>query len=167
MTAKGDPKGSLPVRVAVGAPRAGEPGPGLDAGAYFGALRTRALGAVLLAAGELPSTQTLLQDNAALVPDGMVAVADRQVSGKGAQSRWTQRGCSCSACLHAFHPTSFSACALHGIQAGVVKTLTQQWLTHTRPADVALSLRQSCLALCRPRVQAQPECRRAPGQEAV
>lgn len=92
MTAKGDPKGSLPVRVAVGAPRAGEPGPGLDAGAYFGALRTRALGAVLLAAGELPSTQTLLQDNAALVPDGMVAVADRQVSGKGAQSRWTSEG---------------------------------------------------------------------------
>jgi hypothetical protein len=148
VTAKGDPKGSLPVRVAVGAPRAGEPGPGLDAGAYFGALRTRALGAVLLAAGELPSTQTLLQDNAALVPDGTVAVADRQVSGKGAQSRWTQRGCSRSACS----PSSLVlACASHGTLAGMVKPLTQRWLPHTWHAQWRRP-RQSCLALCRPRL---------------
>ena len=32
---------------------------------------------------ELPSTQTLLHDNASMIPDGTVCVADRQVMGKG------------------------------------------------------------------------------------
>ncbi|KAK9835207.1 hypothetical protein WJX81_005751 [Elliptochloris bilobata] len=90
VTSKSQPGSSLPVHVQVGPAAAGKAGPGLDADAYFGALQTRALGGVLLAAAELPSTQTLLQDNAALVPDGAVAVANRQVAGKGrGQNRWT------------------------------------------------------------------------------
>ena len=83
MAAKGEPGARVPVELSAGPAPAGQAGPEFDAKAFFGALHTRALGAVLLAAGDLPSTQTLLQDNAPLIPDGTVAVADRQVSGKG------------------------------------------------------------------------------------
>jgi biotin--protein ligase len=50
---------------------------------YFDALGTAALGRVLLTAAALPSTQTLVQDNVARLPDGLVVVADRQLGGKG------------------------------------------------------------------------------------
>ena len=97
VAAKGQAGSAAPVQVQVGAAPAGAGAPGFDAGAYFGALRTRALGGVLLAARELPSTQTLLQDNAVLIVDGAVAVADRQVAGKGARLLpWTmERSCIC------------------------------------------------------------------------
>ena len=52
---------------------------------FFDALRTKVLGSVLLTAPELPSTQTLLQDNPASLTNGIVCVADRQVKGKGKQ----------------------------------------------------------------------------------
>lgn len=94
VAAKGQAGSSAPVQVQMGAAPAGARAPGFDAGAYFGALRTRALGGVLLAARELPSTQTLLQDNAALMPDGAVAVAERQVAGKGARLLLESRGVS-------------------------------------------------------------------------
>ena len=42
------------------------------------------LGEVLLSANQLQSTQTLLQDNTAVIPDGTVCTAFQQVGGKGA-----------------------------------------------------------------------------------
>ena len=57
-----------------------------DASAYFASLRTRRDGrAGLLTARELPSTQNLVQENAAAaaVPPGVVCVADLQVNGRG------------------------------------------------------------------------------------
>ena len=55
-----------------------------DAEAYFAALRTRTAGQILLAAEEVGSTQTIIQDNTAAIPDGTLCTATRQVSGKGA-----------------------------------------------------------------------------------
>ena len=58
-----------------------------DARAYFACLRTRRDGKQLLTAKELPSTQNLIQENAAAVPPavppGVVCVADLQVNGRG------------------------------------------------------------------------------------
>ena len=52
---------------------------------YYGSLgsATAALGRVLLTAGSTLSTQALVQENIAHLPDGLVFVADRQVGGKG------------------------------------------------------------------------------------
>ena len=55
-----------------------------DASAYFGALRTQILGQVLLAAEVVPSTQSIVQDNIAALPNGTLCTATRQVAGKGA-----------------------------------------------------------------------------------
>ena len=41
------------------------------------------LGEVLLCASQLPSTQTLLQDNNTVIPDNTVCIAYQQVGGKG------------------------------------------------------------------------------------
>ena len=41
------------------------------------------LGSTLLAAGQLQSTQSFLQDNTALVPDNSVCIAYQQIGGKG------------------------------------------------------------------------------------
>ena len=41
------------------------------------------LGSTLLAASQLQSTQTLLQDNTAVIPDNTVCIAYKQVGGKG------------------------------------------------------------------------------------
>ena len=54
-----------------------------DAQAYLARLATQTLGSTILTTAELPSTQTLLHDNASMIPDGTVCVADRQVTGKG------------------------------------------------------------------------------------
>ena len=54
-----------------------------DASIYFGALRTQFLGQVLLAAEEVPSTQTIVQENTAVLPNGTLCTATRQVAGKG------------------------------------------------------------------------------------
>ncbi len=54
-----------------------------NAQAFLARLSTKSLGCTLLTAAELPSTQTLLHDNAGAVPNGTVCVADRQVMGKG------------------------------------------------------------------------------------
>ena len=51
--------------------------------AFLARLTTEGLGCTLLTAAELPSTQTLLHDNAGMIPDGTVCVAGRQVMGKG------------------------------------------------------------------------------------
>ena len=61
-----------------------------NAEAFLARLSTKSLGCTLLTAAELPSTQTLLHDNAGAVPNGAVCVADRQVMGKG-------KGASCDA----------------------------------------------------------------------
>ena len=58
-----------------------------DARAYFARLNTKTEGRVLLTAKTLPSTQRLVSANAAdadaVVPDGLICVADVQVSGVG------------------------------------------------------------------------------------
>ncbi len=41
------------------------------------------LGSTLLAASQLQSTQTLLQDNTAVIPDNTVCIAYKQAGGKG------------------------------------------------------------------------------------
>lgn len=51
---------------------------------YMAALQTRVLGRVLLTAAATPSTQTVVQEGVARLPDGLVFVADRQLGGKGA-----------------------------------------------------------------------------------
>lgn len=57
-----------------------------NAETYFSALRTRTAGQVLLAAEEVGSTQTIIQDNTAAIPDGTLCTAARQVSGRGASA---------------------------------------------------------------------------------
>ena len=44
------------------------------------------LGSTLLAASQLQSTQTLMQDNTAVIPDNTVCIAYKQVGGKGITS---------------------------------------------------------------------------------
>ena len=70
-----------------------------DAGTYFAALRTRSAGRVLLAAEEVTSTQTIIQDNTISVPDGTLCTATRQVSGRGTCGS-TQACCSQTCMLH-------------------------------------------------------------------
>lgn len=56
---------------------------------YYGSLggATAALGRVLLTAESTLSTQALVQDNIARLPDGLLFVADRQLGGKGEGAR--------------------------------------------------------------------------------
>lgn len=42
---------------------------------------------MLLAAEEVPSTQTIVQDNTAVLPNGTLCTATRQVAGKGEGDR--------------------------------------------------------------------------------
>ena len=58
--------------------------PAFDEKLYMQRLRSTCLGHVLLSAALLPSTQTLLHENSAVLPCNLVCVADRQASGKGA-----------------------------------------------------------------------------------
>lgn len=58
-------------------------GSGFDAQRYLGALQTRVLGRVLLTAGATSSTQVVVQENVARLPDGLLFVADKQYGGKG------------------------------------------------------------------------------------
>lgn len=57
--------------------------PLFDTAAFAELLDDKRLGRTLLSAAQLPSTQTLLQTNARLFPDGTVCVADVQSGGKG------------------------------------------------------------------------------------
>jgi len=50
---------------------------------YLAALTARRVGTLVIGAGEISSTQTFVQQNAHLLPDGTVVVADRQGTGKG------------------------------------------------------------------------------------
>lgn len=50
---------------------------------FFDSLRTARLGRMLLTSRRTSSTQSVLQDTLRGVPDGLVFVADRQISGKG------------------------------------------------------------------------------------
>ncbi|KAL4422552.1 hypothetical protein ABPG75_008749 [Micractinium tetrahymenae] len=54
-----------------------------DAQRFLGALQTRVLGRVLLTAGATASTQVVVQENVAKLPDGLLFVADKQFVGKG------------------------------------------------------------------------------------
>lgn len=63
--------------------------PRFDAAACQQQLSTAELGSTLLSAAALPSTQTLLQNNARLFPNGTVCIADTQHQGKGALCRRT------------------------------------------------------------------------------
>ena len=58
--------------------------PKFDIDMYIQSLATKQLGCTILAAASLPSTQTLLQQNAGQVPDGTICIVDRQEAGKGA-----------------------------------------------------------------------------------
>ena len=65
-----------------------------DHAAYFDALKTRVYGRTLMTAGTLPSTQTLVQDNASAhpgsLPRGVACVADTQSGGRGrGGNQWT------------------------------------------------------------------------------
>lgn len=51
---------------------------------YLAALDSKVLGRVLLTAAATASTQTVVQENVAKLPDGLVFVADKQLGGKGA-----------------------------------------------------------------------------------
>lgn len=61
------------------------------------------LGSTLLAASQLQSTQTLLQDNTAVTPDNTVCIAYKQVGGKGittfALSQNYRKHCDAAECL--------------------------------------------------------------------
>jgi hypothetical protein len=50
---------------------------------FFSLLHTETLGRVLLTAGEVQSTQAVVQAGLTKLPDGIVFVADRQMGGKG------------------------------------------------------------------------------------
>lgn len=54
-----------------------------DAGVYFSSLATTSLGRILFTAATTASTQAIIQDNIAKLPDGVLFVADTQVGGKG------------------------------------------------------------------------------------
>ncbi|EFN52509.1 hypothetical protein CHLNCDRAFT_26827 [Chlorella variabilis] len=56
---------------------------------YMAALDTRLLGRLLLTAAATASTQVVVQENVAKLPDGLVFVADKQYGGKGrGGNRW-------------------------------------------------------------------------------
>lgn len=57
-----------------------------DAASFHAALTTRVLGRVLLTAAATASTQVVVQENSARLPDGLVFVADKQMGGKGEPS---------------------------------------------------------------------------------
>lgn len=63
--------------------------------AYFEALQSKVLGRVVLSSAQLPSTQSLLQDNRDTLPDGILCVVDQQTAGKGRGGNvWTSpEGC--------------------------------------------------------------------------
>lgn len=50
---------------------------------FIAALQSRVLGRVLLTAAATPSTQVVVQENVARLPNGLVFVADKQYGGKG------------------------------------------------------------------------------------
>lgn len=83
MTAKGV---QTPTSVRLHFPPVHHSGAAFNAQFFLSRLTTATLGCTLLTAAELPSTQTLLHDNAGKIPNGTVCVADRQVMGKG--NRW-------------------------------------------------------------------------------
>ena len=82
------------------------PPPPFDAAAALARLGTARLGHVLLAAPVLPSTQTLLQGAGGALPDGTVAVADVQMSGRGrAGNAWASPpGCLMASAFTAAAP---------------------------------------------------------------
>lgn len=84
------PHDKQPVSVALHPPDtwpSDAPPPTFSAPTFHQHLGTAVLGHTLLTAAQLHSTQTLLQDNRALLPDGVVCVADVQTTGKGAPRR--------------------------------------------------------------------------------
>ena len=80
VTARGVP---TPAPVQVHFPPDAQSQSAFDAQAFLARLATQNLGSTIMTTAELPSTQTLLHDNASMIPDGTVCVADRQVMGKG------------------------------------------------------------------------------------
>lgn len=54
-----------------------------DASQYYSALETSSLGRILFTAATTASTQAVVQDNIANLPDGVVFIADKQIGGKG------------------------------------------------------------------------------------
>jgi hypothetical protein len=69
-----------------------------DARRFARRLRTGSLGRCLLYAPRIPSTQTFLQGAFAGVQDGLVCVADTQVSGHGAPAGGVAARCSFARC---------------------------------------------------------------------
>ncbi len=62
-----------------------------DVARYYGSLDTTVLGRLVLAADAITSTQTIIQDNVAALPDGTLCIADKQIGGKGgAGEGWAQ-----------------------------------------------------------------------------
>jgi hypothetical protein len=55
-----------------------------DARQYMAALNTQVLGRLLLTAATTASTQVVVQENVAKLPDGLVFLTDKQLGGKGA-----------------------------------------------------------------------------------
>ncbi|GAB4815272.1 hypothetical protein N2152v2_002318 [Parachlorella kessleri] len=61
-----------------------------DVSAYLQHLHTAVLGRLVLAAEAIASTQTVIQDNVATLPDGALCVADKQIGGKGQRLPFVQ-----------------------------------------------------------------------------
>ena len=97
---------SPPVSSSAASPAPPFPPPPFDPAAALARLGTARLGHVILTASALPSTQTLVQAGGAGLPDGLVAVADVQVSGRGrAGNVWSSPpGCLMASALIATSP---------------------------------------------------------------
>jgi hypothetical protein len=59
------------------------------------------LGRVLFTAAVTASTQVVVQENVARLPDGLVFVADKQLGGKGARRPCTPARAACDRSVHA------------------------------------------------------------------
>ena len=83
-----------------------------DGGVENSASTSSPLGRMLLTAAAVSSTQEVVQENAVLLPDGLVFVADRQASGKGGQPgrSWWGASILCTTWLAVVLPSQACVC---------------------------------------------------------
>ena len=98
---------------------------------YMAALDTRLLGRLLLTAAATASTQVVVQENVAKLPDGLVFVADKQYGGKG--EGW----CACRS-------TEMAAPAAAGLAAPAAPATIAASPQRTLPGNALCLARPSC-----------------------
>jgi len=106
----------------------------LDVSHFFSLLKTSTLGHVLFTAAATPSTQSIIQENVAKLPDGVVFVADCQTGGKGRGGNVWE---SPEGCL------MFSACQrlkIEGQRLPFVQYLVTLAVVHAVQAEAAAAL---------------------------